>query len=98
VDSRGPGHSPEKRKVDSSILSLTTHYYQRICVRQLRKRRHAGRPVAVLWRPFETAGARRGPMLSARGVHGRLRAVCQAFWMQTSHMEVGEGRSGRLEP
>jgi hypothetical protein len=24
VDSRGPGHSPEKRKVDSSILSLTT--------------------------------------------------------------------------
>ena len=24
MDSRGPGHSPEKRKVDSSILSLTT--------------------------------------------------------------------------
>ena len=38
---------PEKRKVDSSILSLTTHYHQRICVRELRKHRWPDRLAAA---------------------------------------------------
>ena len=39
VDLYGPGNPSEKRKVDSSILSLTTHSHQRILLSYLREPR-----------------------------------------------------------
>ena len=71
--------APEKRKVGGSTPPLTTHYHQRVSACGLRKRRCPNRLTAAPWRPFQTPGARCGPMLGARRVHGGI-------WLQTTGM------------
>jgi hypothetical protein len=73
----------KKRKVGSSILSLTTHQHQRIYACGLRKHRCQDRLTVAPPRPFQTSDARCAPMLGARRVHG-------CVWMQ--NMGTAEDR------
>jgi hypothetical protein len=79
VDSRGLGRSPEKRKVGSSTLPLTTRSDQAILPVYLRQRYFGPHLLAARRCPSKTSHDRLWRFTAARGLHGPEVAV----WMQT---------------
>jgi hypothetical protein len=76
---RGQLCRPEKRKVGSSTVPLTTRSDQAILPSRLRKHLFGPKRAAAARCPLETAGDRPRPITTARRVHDLV-----AIWMQTS--------------